>query len=394
MVRPSRRSRRPPAEAKKTKRKVKADAEGKGVARKRARKGKEAPPAEGEQAEAEQPAPEAAEDSEDDGPGRATRADREFIDDEGAVAVAGSEGEEEGDPGAAPQAEEADESDGELEAFFKPKSTRRAKSDVTALKGEAVDLVAQMEAAAEQDAAAREAGTLATSKLRLLSYVQRQLCRRELQAECMENHLLHALAAWLRPAPDGAMVAGTMRTALLRICTSLPLDTQHQEDREKLKSSGLGKVIMHLKLHDCERGNRELAGKLVDAWCRPIFALSAAYTGAEREEKVAPPRPTGARGKAAAEEADLDGGGPAELGPTDKGFRHKAAVPEPARLDYSVRPKSAVVAAEPISRKAREAGLTGGARIVSRLKSRTHKQNLAAHKVSVEGRGMVLKNER
>lgn len=291
-------------------------------------------------------------------------------------------------------APEAVESDGELEALFKPKSTRRRERDPTELRNEAADLVARMEVAAEQDAAAREAGALATAKLRLLPEVQAQLCRRDLLAQCMDHHLLHALSAWMRPAPDGALLAGTMRSALLRICASLPLDTQHEEDKEKLKSSGLGKVIMHLKLHDDDAANRALASKLVDGWCRPIFKLTAAYADGQREEKPVPARATGdARLRVARTvEAELEGGGPAHLRSHEPGFRHKAAVPQPARLDYTVRPQSLVSAAAAAAPKGKD--LKAGARIAASLKKKTNrKANFAAHKVSVEGRGMVLKSD-
>ena len=209
----------------------------------------------------------------------------------------------------------------------------------------------------------------------------------------MEHHLLHALAAWLRPAPDGALLAGTLRTALLRICTALPVDTHNPEDRDKLKASGLGKVIMHLKLHDGDAVNRTLADKLVEVWCRPIFSLSAAYGDSGREERAVPVRaPSDSRARLArAEESELEGGGPAQLRPTDRGFRHKAAVPEPARLDYTVRPMSLVSAANSAG-KAKD-GLVGGAKIVESLRKKTNrKKNFAAHKVSVEGRAMVLKD--
>jgi len=106
--------------------------------------------------------------------------------------------------------------------------------------------------------------------------------------------------------------------------------------------------------------------------------------------REAPARAAGAsRALVRADDADEADVAAAQLGPTDRRFRHKAAVPAPARLDYTVRPKSHAVALA--SGKGKD--LKGGAKIVQELKKRkTTKQSFAAHKVSVEGRGMILKD--
>ena len=187
------------------------------------------------------------------------------------------------DLGAVAQAEEAREdhgSDDEIEAMFKPKSNRRrerTEAEHKALRSEAADLVAEMDVAAEQDAAARAAGQLGVAKLRLLDEVERQLCRVELQQLCLDHNLLGALATWLRPGSDGSLPNLRLRSSLLTICSRLPVDTQQQDGREQLKRSGLGKVIMFYKLHDEVPANRNIAAHLVETWSRPIFALSAVY---------------------------------------------------------------------------------------------------------------------
>ena len=187
------------------------------------------------------------------------------------------------DLGAAPQAEEAREdhgSDDEIEAMFKPKSSRRrerTEAEHKALRSEAADLVAEMDVAAEQDAAARAAGQLGVAKLRLLDEVERQLCRVELQQLCLDHNLLGALATWLRPGSDGSLPNLRLRSSLLSLCSRLPVDTQQQDGREQLKRSGLGKVIMFYKLHDEVAANRNIAAHLVETWSRPIFSLSAVY---------------------------------------------------------------------------------------------------------------------
>ena len=208
--------------------------------------------------------------------------------------------------------------DEEIEALFKPKtSRRRARTDaeVKELRNEAADLVAQMDVAAEQDAAARAAGQLATAKLRLLPEVERQLCRLELQHLCLEHNVLGALANWLRPGDDGSLPNLRLRAALLSLCSRLPVDTQQPDGKEQLKRSGLGKVIMFYKLHDEVAAHRALAARMVDAWSRPIFALSAVYKDLERERETAelpqePQRAAAARNRSAAtaQEADLADG--------------------------------------------------------------------------------------
>jgi hypothetical protein len=221
---------------------------------------------------------------------------------------------------AAPQAEEAREdggSDDEIEEMFKPKSSRRrarTEAELKELRNEAADLVAQMEVAAEQDAAARAAGQLAVAKLRLLHEVEQQLCRVELQQLCLEHNVLGALATWLRPGEDGSLPNLRLRTALLTLCSRLPVDTQEQDGREQLKRSGLGKVIMFYKLHDEVAANRGVAAHMVDVWSRPIFSLSAVYKDLDREAAELPPqpeRPAAARNRAAAtaQEAEMMDGG-------------------------------------------------------------------------------------
>jgi transcription factor SPN1 len=115
------------------------------------------------------------------------------------------------------------------------------------------------------------------SKLRLLAEVERQLCRVELQQLCLEHNVLGALATWLRPGEDGSLPNLRVRSSLLSLCSRLPVDTQEQDGREQLKRSGLGKVVMFYKLHDEVPSNRDTAARMVDAWSRPIFSLSAVY---------------------------------------------------------------------------------------------------------------------
>ncbi len=74
------------------------------------------------------------------------------------------------------------------------------------------------------------------------------------------------------------------------------------------------------------------------------------------------------------------------------GYRHHAAIPEAARLDYVRRPQSTVskAAAKTVGR---DKDLTGGAKIMKELKNkRVVKQQFSAHKVSVEGRNLIMRD--
>jgi len=335
----------------------------------------------------------AAVDSEDDAEPEKTAADVAFIDDEG-VAAPGSDDE---GGGLGPPPEEAREDHGsedEIDAFFKPKGKRRRQrtaEEMKAAAAEATDLVAQMGVAVDEDTAARAAGHLAVAKLKLLPEVERALCRVELQLLCLEANVLGALADWLRPGPDGSLPNLRLRASLLGLVARLPVDTAEPERREQLKRSGLGKVVMFYKLHDPVPAHRATAQRLVDAWARPIFSLSAGYArGGGEEEGPRYAEEPEERAAATAHEADMEGGGgEARLQPGQPGYRYHAVIPEPARLDYTRRPESRVSAA--VSKAAPD--LRGGAKIVKDLKNKkVTKQSYNALKVSVEGRNLVLKH--
>lgn len=315
------------------------------------------------------------------------------------------DGTEADDVGQAPQAAEARGRGGvddDIEAMFKPASRgRKAKDEAQRqeLMTVAVDLVARMQFAADQDAEARERGQVALAKLRMLPEVEQQLRHVELAPMALEHGLLPALTAWLRPCPDGSLPNARLRTSLLGLCARLPIDTRDDIGRNHLKRSGLGKVVMFYKLHDDTPAGRAAASALVDSWSRPIFELSAAYRDMEAAQQGAMPHPAGDAHRAGAlsqsqhqlaqgDEALGEGALPA-LGPKDPGFRHHAEIPEPAALDYTVRPKSAVSGS--VGKSSREPKTTG-AKIMKALKSKggPRKASYAAHKVSVEGRNLVI----
>jgi transcription factor SPN1 len=361
-------------------------------------------------------------DSEDDAEGQHTAADEAFIDDEcvwpcvrclptlvsllhhprGAAAAESDEDGQDGEEEApAPQAVEArgrGDVDDDIEAMFKPASSRRKGKDEAQrqeLVAAASDLVARMQVAADQDASAREDGRVALAKLRMLPEVEQQLRHVDLAPLALEHGLLSVLTAWLRPGEDGSLPNARLRVSLLGLCAHLPIDTRDSLGRDHLKRSGLGKVVMYYKLHDDTPAGRAAAAALVDGWSRPIFELSAAYRDMDASQQEVTVR-RGGEGQRSAPQRLAQGdealgeAGDGTQGPQDPGYRHHAAVPEPAALDYTVRPKSNIV---PAARKGADAK-GGKGSILKAIKSQhTRKANYAAHKVSVEGRSLVIKSD-
>jgi hypothetical protein len=105
------------------------------------------------------------------------------------------------------------------------------------------------------------------------------LGKRHLHEVMIDQGMLTTLASWLKPMPDGSLVALQIRSDLLKALTLLEVD---ETVLGSLRSSGLGKYVRLYSLHKRETPlNRKQANALVEKWKRPIFGSSMAYSAAD-----------------------------------------------------------------------------------------------------------------
>ena len=92
----------------------------------------------------------------------------------------------------------------------------------------------------------------------------------------LNGGLLGAIKSWLEPLRDpktGRIILphAKVRAAVYRALTRLPLDTHHQESRDRLKVSGIGPLLVFYSKCSAESpANQRAANELVQNWIMPI----------------------------------------------------------------------------------------------------------------------------
>lgn len=303
----------------------------------------------------------------------ATEADKQFIDDEGVPEEEqyGSDGEE----------QRLDQEEA-LEERALPKKGRKARQESDDELQMAVDdMIARMDAAAEEDRAQFAAGRPAFQKLKLLRQVEDFLVQVKYHEMFISTGGMDMLAKWLEPYPTGALPSEKMRGALLRLMLLMPIDTAHEGVKNLLAKSGLGKQVMfYYKCSAESHANRRMAKELVERWSRPIFIDSHAEAEKQRRK-----HDMLARAKAVRRQHEVASptGPKPKIGDVD--FRRHAAIPQAAKLDYVINPQSQDDRPQKVTPTKNSSRLQKSLNEVGR---KAKFANSRAAKVSLEGRGV------
>ncbi|NXJ77146.1 IWS1 protein, partial [Trogon melanurus] len=257
-------------------------------------------------------------------------------------------------------------------------------------------MIVKMNEAAEEDRQLNTQKKPALKKLTLLPTVVMHLKKQDLKETFIDSGVMSAIKEWLSPLPDRSLPALKIREELLKILQELPSVSQ-----ETLKHSGIGRAVMYLYKHPKEsRPNKDMAGKLINEWSRPIFGLTSNYKGMTREEREQrdleqmPQRRRLSSSGGQTPRRDLEKvltGEEKKIGIFDPGFCARARVPMPSNKDYVVRPKWNV---EMESSRFQGTSKKGVSRLDKQMRKFTdiRKKSRSAHavKISIEGNKMPL----
>ncbi|XP_054839351.1 protein IWS1 homolog isoform X5 [Eublepharis macularius] len=257
-------------------------------------------------------------------------------------------------------------------------------------------MIVKMNEAAEEDRQLNTQKKPALKKLTLLPTVVMHLKKQDLKETFIDSGVMSAIKEWLSPLPDRSLPALKIREELLKILQELPSVSQ-----ETLKHSGIGRAVMYLYKHPKEsRPNKDMAGKLINEWSRPIFGLTSNYKGMTREEREQrdleqmPQRRRLSSSGGQTPRRDLEKvltGEEKALRPGDPGFCARARVPMPSNKDYVVRPKWNV---EMETSRFQASSKKGVSRLDKQMRKFTdiRKKSRTSHavKISIEGNKMPL----
>jgi transcription factor SPN1 len=225
---------------------------------------------------------------------------------------------------------------------------------------ETVDKVLDMmEEALEDDMNAIANKQPALKRLAILPTILEQLARIPLHDKFLEKGVCEHIQTWLTPLPDNTLPNLKIREGLLRVLLKYNgISAPH------LSESGLGRAVMVLSRRPDEtKENRKMAATLVTKWARPIFGLDEKPNAADMipQQNFAPaPRAVPKKNaRASHEELEAERTSisapraaiPELLAKKGHGYvRARAAVPEKARMDYTMKPASKLDDSMPIKK--------------------------------------------
>eukprot|EP00029_Vermamoeba_vermiformis_P005655 TRINITY_DN2022_c0_g1_i2.p1 TRINITY_DN2022_c0_g1~~TRINITY_DN2022_c0_g1_i2.p1 ORF type:complete len:361 (+),score=147.57 TRINITY_DN2022_c0_g1_i2:363-1445(+) len=201
----------------------------------------------------------------------------------------------------------------------------------------------------------------ALKRLAILPTILEQLARIPLHDKFLEKGACEQIRAWLQPLPDNTLPNLKIREGLLRVLLKFNgINSTHLVD------SLLGRIVLLLSRRPDEtRENRKMAATLVTKWARPIFGLDDKPNAADMipQQNFAPaPRAVPKKNTNTRDVDELDSERntsisapraaiPELLAKKGHGYvRARAAVPEKARMDYTMKPTSKLDDAMPLKK--------------------------------------------
>eukprot|EP01022_Parablepharisma_sp_SALTPOND_P005372 TRINITY_DN122305_c0_g1_i1.p1 TRINITY_DN122305_c0_g1~~TRINITY_DN122305_c0_g1_i1.p1 ORF type:complete len:375 (-),score=45.08 TRINITY_DN122305_c0_g1_i1:24-1028(-) len=166
-------------------------------------------------------------------------------------------------------------------AKIRRKKIREKELELKQQTEEAVaELINGMSQAVENDITAKNEGKFALGKLRLLPKVEALLRKQHYHEPFLNNSGCQVLAAWLRKHSDGSYPCLNVVNGMLDVLDLLPIEPEHLRD-----CKDLGRNMMEIyQGSDCP-SLKVKAKKLIDKWCRMIFAIDLDYQNLPEKEE-------------------------------------------------------------------------------------------------------------
>ena len=297
----------------------------------------------------------------------------------------------------ASEAEEEDDDSSRSSSARRAPGRGRARQSEQALTSEALNFLARMEVAAEQDRESVLEKKPAVHKLRMLKEMTEKLKEVDLHEAFLRHGLLKVLASWLSLLPDHNLPNTTVRTAVIDAVRLLPVETDLTDRKEELKRSGLGGS-------SCSSPRSRRRPPRTERSARTSWRSGAARcTSSRRSTESAPGGGGGRPGRPPAEEeqkAKPPNAGAATGGPRrGQNRRRRAQVrgegvplprrrPEPEAMDYKVRPKLKIDPSE-IKARTQNADQHKIRKLLGKSAKARGVKDGKAYLPSIEGRGMV-----